>query len=374
MTQVIAKSFCISKQDISQCFTHEWVLDLASLTSGDVVLKVDRFAFTANNVTYAAMGETMNYWRFFPAPEGLGIVPVWGFADVVASRCGGIEPGERFFGYYPMSTHLLVKPQHVKESGFIDASHHRRELAGPYNQYARCSSDPLYTTAGENLQMLLRPLFMTSFLLDDYFADNSLFEAERVVLTSASSKTAIGMAHALRTERENRPYHYEIVGLTSERNLPFVEGLKYYDRVLNYGQINALEKRATTAIADFAGSRSLLVDLHRHLGVSLRYSCLIGLSHWDERGVLPKDLPGPKPKIFFAPAQAEKRIQQWGGRTFQQRLAKRWHAFVATAEPWLEFESANGEVEAERVYRDVLAGKTSPSASYVLSLAHAVNQ
>lgn len=368
MTPLIAKSFCISKQDISQTLSHEWIVDVDSLEPRGVVLRIDRFAFTANNVTYATMGEVMKYWRFFPAPEGLGIIPVWGFAEVVASRCDGIETGERFFGYYPMSTHLVVNATQVKAGGFVDGSPHRRELSGPYNQYVRCSSDPLYATASEDLQMLLRPLFMTSFLLDDFFADNNMFEAKRVVLTSASSKTAIGMAHLLRRERKKRPEHYEIVGLTSEGNQHFVESLQYYDRVLTYGQLAALDQGEPTAIADFAGSGELLANLHRHLGSALRYSCLIGLSHWDERGELPMDLPGPKPKIFFAPSQAEKRIQQWGGAAFQQRLAERWHAFVGAAEPWLEIDSASGEHEVARVYRDVLNGHFGPSTGYVLSL------
>jgi hypothetical protein len=117
------------------------------LKTGEVLLKVDKFAFTANNVTYAAFGEAMHYWDFFPAPEGWGRVPVWGFADVVASKHDGIAVGERVFGYLPMSTCLVVRPEHVKASGFVDASPHRAALAIVYNQYNRVAADPGYVAA-----------------------------------------------------------------------------------------------------------------------------------------------------------------------------------------------------------------------------------
>ena len=47
-----------------------------ALTPGSALLRVESFAVTANNVTYAVMGDSFGYWNFFPAPEGWGIVPM----------------------------------------------------------------------------------------------------------------------------------------------------------------------------------------------------------------------------------------------------------------------------------------------------------
>ena len=44
----------------------------AELESGRVLLRVDAFAFTANNVTYAVAGDMLSYWSFFPARAGWG--------------------------------------------------------------------------------------------------------------------------------------------------------------------------------------------------------------------------------------------------------------------------------------------------------------
>lgn len=120
------------------------------LADGDVLLRVDRFAVTANNVTYAVFGDAMNYWNFFPSAEPeWGIVPVWGFGDVVESRCDGVAVGERFYGYYPMASHVVVQPAKVTPTGFFDGVSHRRELHSVYNNYVRVSADPSYVADRE---------------------------------------------------------------------------------------------------------------------------------------------------------------------------------------------------------------------------------
>ena len=208
-------SFEVRRDDLRDCRLVEG--PEITPEPGEVVLRVDRFALTANNVTYAVAGESMSYWNFFPAEGGWGRIPVWGFADVAESRCDGIREGERFYGYYPMSTHLLVRPEAVKPSSFIDAMPNRAPLPAAYNQYRAVAHDRAYTAEGEAAQMILQPLFTTSFLIDDFLADNDFFGARRVVLASASSKTAYGLAFLLA-----RRQGCEVVGLTSRANAAFV--------------------------------------------------------------------------------------------------------------------------------------------------------
>src|SRR5262249_23463550 len=151
--------------------------------SGQALLRIDHFAFTANNITYAVAGDLLSYWNFFPAEPGWGRVPVWGFADVAASRCEGLGEGARFYGYYPMSTHLLVEPVKITGAGFIDGAAHRAPMAGAYNQYRAAAPSP--GAGDEEAQMLLQPLFTTAFLIDDYLAESGFFGARVAVLSSA---------------------------------------------------------------------------------------------------------------------------------------------------------------------------------------------
>ena len=82
------QEFQTNKANLTQARLQE--TPVHTLGDGEVRVKVDRFAFTANNITYAVMGDQLRYWQFFPPngdePEKWGIIPVWGFGDVVESN------------------------------------------------------------------------------------------------------------------------------------------------------------------------------------------------------------------------------------------------------------------------------------------------
>ena len=130
-----------------------------------------------------------------------------------------------------MATHLMVTPTDVSPSGFTDGAGHRAGRAAVYNRYLDCATDPVHQDRTQDLEMVFRPLFTTSFLLEDLLADAGWFGADAVVLTSASSKTAYGTAQLLSSRSDPRP---AVVGLTSPANLSFVRSLGCYDRVLTY--------------------------------------------------------------------------------------------------------------------------------------------
>ena len=337
--------------------------DAASLApaNGQALLRIDRFAFTANNVTYAAAGDLLNYWSFFPAEAGWGRIPVWGFADVVASCCVGVSEGARFYGYYPMSTHLVVEPVDAGAAGFRDGAKHRSAMAAAYNQYRNTAQDPGLLAGGEDAQMILQPLFITAFLIDDFLAASGFFGARAVVLSSASSKTAIGLAFQL-SQREG----VEVIGLTSPRNAAFVAGLGCYHRVLPYGELATLDAGRPAIFVDMAGNGEVQSAVHRHFGANLVHSCSVGMTHW-ERGKKESDLPGAKPSFFFAPTQLRQRFRDWGPAGFQERVGRAFGAFVGLTERSLRVVRGH-RADVERVYRDTLEGRTAPDEGHVLSL------
>lgn len=351
--------FLVSKKDLHQTeFTEE---EAPALKDGEVLLKVDRFAFTANNVTYAAFGDAMKYWQFFPAPGDFGRIPVWGFADVVESRHPSVLEGERFYGYYPMSTHLIVSPEKVTPAGFSDSAPNRAELAVVYNYYNNTKGDPAYAPDMEDLQMIFRPLFMTSFLIDDFLADNEFFGATQVVLSSASSKTAFGAAFQL-AKRDD----IKVVGLTSKGNMDFVKSLGCYDDVIAYDDIQSLNAETKTAYVDMAGSGKVRHDIHTHFADRLVYSCAVGASHWDEMGSN-EDLPGAKPTLFFAPAQGQKRVQEWGAQGFQAKTAEAWMDFIKPAASWIDVQRHSGQESMLEIYRNMVDGRAHPRDGHILS-------
>jgi hypothetical protein len=114
-----------------------------------VLIKVDRFGFSANNITYQALGEAPHfrfvyillhpptfvltaflvsrYYDYHPAPEAgtvsyktHGLVPVWGFGTIVKSTHPRIPEGERVYGYLAPIRYLLlsISPTDVNKHAF----------------------------------------------------------------------------------------------------------------------------------------------------------------------------------------------------------------------------------------------------------------
>lgn len=328
--------------------------------TGQAVLKVDRVGLSANNVTYAVLGDAMSYWKFFPADEGWGHVPLWGFADVVDSRVEGVEVGRRFFGYYPTSSHLVVQPGQVTGTGFRDIAEHRAGLPSPYNGYQLVDTDPAYEKDREDLQALYRPLLFTSFLLADFLADNAFFGAGTAVFSSASSKTAYGTAFLLDGIRR--------VGLTSAGNVGFTESLGCYEQVLTYDDVRSLPTDVPTLYADMAGSQELRSQLHEHLGDALVHDAVVGITHFDQMGG-GEPVAGAKPTFFFAPDQMVKRRADWGPNGIEDRYGEAWRRFVPQVESWVDVVEGRGPQALADVWLEVLANKSAPRVGNVLDLS-----
>ena len=367
MTAKSSHAFLVKKGDYA---TTKWAdmpaADSVELGPGQAILSVDRFAFTANNVTYAVFGDMMQYWSFFPAPgdDGWGTIPVWGFATVARSNHPDLPQGERLYGYLPMSSYVVASVDRVTPAGFSEVSAHRVELPAIYNQYSRTTGDPAYDAKYEAEQMLFRPLFLTGFLIDDFLADQKFFGARSVILSSASSKTSIGLAFCLSQRGKDQ---CEVVGLTSASNKAFVESLGCYHRVVTYDDIASLPSDTPSVFVDMAGDVRVTTAVHEHFRDALRYSCAVGGTHWDNLA-FGASFPGPAPQLFFAPDHAAKRLADWGPAGLHERTSKAWSRFVGRVTGWIHPEHQSGKEAVETVYRDTLRGTADPKRGYILSL------
>lgn len=352
--------FLVKRDDLRECRVAE--SPPPALEPGQVLLRVESFGLTANNVTYAVFGEAMSYWDFFPAEDGWGRVPVWGFATVERSEVAGVEPGVRVYGYLPPSSHLVVAPADAGEAGFLDGSPHRAALPSAYHRYLATGSDAFYRPDTEQIQMLLRPLFFTSFLIDDQLDDEGLTTRGPVLISSASSKTAIAAAFML-ARRDG----VELVGMTSPRSAEFVAGLGIYDRTVAYDEVGSLQ-RGPAAFVDIAGDGDVRRAVHSHYGDELVHSMAVGATHWEELGAGAGELPGPTPSFFFAPDRVVKRADDWGRAGLETRVAAAWHPFCEWIGSWLEPLHGEGFDAVRAAYLEVIDGRVDPRRAHVLSL------
>ena len=352
--------FLVKRDDFRETRIAE--SETPDLEPGQALLRVHTFGLTANNVTYAVFGEGMNYWDFFPAADGWGRVPMWGFAEVEVSEAAGVEVGTRLFGYLPPSSHLLVTPVAGEGGGFVDGSPHRANLPSAYHRYLATGSDPFYRADTEDVQMLLRPLFFTSFLIDDQLADDGLLERGPIVISSASSKTALAAAFLL-----SRRDGVELVGLTSPRSTGFVEDRGIYDRVVAYDAIESLGAGPATFV-DIAGDADVRMAVHSHYGEDLARSIAVGAAHWEEFGAAAGELPGPTPSVFFAPDRVTKRSADWGREGLRRNVTDAWHPFCEWTGGWLEVNRGAGFEAVQSAFLDVLEGRVDAKHAHVLAL------
>jgi len=337
---------------------------MPALGAGQVRFRIERFAVTANTVTYATTGDLLGYWDFFPTGEpGWGCVPAMGWADVVASQHPGVPVGGRYYGWYPMARYVDMTVTPVAD-GLRDDGPHRAAHAPVYRAYVATDRDAFYQpgTDAEDRHALLRGLFITGWLAEDFFADSGWFGARRVLVLSASSKTAIGFAHCA-DAREG----IEVIGVTSSRNHAFTHGVGCYDEVLTYEDISTIPAATPIVSIDMSGSGPVLAAVHTHFGDQLRHSMAIGRSHHDAP---PRaaGLAGPQPAFFFAPTQVKKRVQDWGPHGYQQHVNVALQGFIGWSRDWLKVRHSKGAVAAAATWREVHAGRVAPDVGQVVTM------
>lgn len=350
----------VLRSDINQAQCVQ--VGVTDLAPGAIRLEIESFAITSNNITYAAMGDGFGYWNFFSGQGDWGIVPVWGHARVIESRHDSVAVGERVYGYLPMASSLDVMPGRVGPGGFVDTAPHRQPMSPIYNQYSRLASDPEHDPAREAERMIFGPLFKTGFLIEAFMRRNDWFGAQTLVMTSASSKTAMGLASVAK----HRSPGIHRIGLTSARNTAFVEQSGLYDSVIAYEQIGDLPQTSSVSV-DFAGNGALLAQIHTVLDANLAYSCMVGATHHDTRGAAaPSELVGPKPELFFAPDHAVAIVKDMGMEAFGQELAQSWHTFLGDVGGTVDVERVKGLAQAREVYVAMAGGAVDPAKGVVV--------
>jgi hypothetical protein len=335
----------------------------SDLAPGQVRFRIDRFALTANNVTYAVVGDMLGYWDFFPAEKGWGRIPCMGWAEVIESNHPDVAVGGRYYGWYPLARTIDMTVTPI-DQGLRDDGEHRTAHAAPYRTYMVSERDPFYQPGddGEGRQTLLRGVFITGFLADDFFAGNDYFGAKHAIVLSASSKTAISYATSARKQGLE-----SITGVTSAGNLDFCKELGCYDRLVTYDDLSGLPESGDAVIVDMAGNAEVLEKVHVALGERLKYSMMIGMSHHDsDRDSAPS--VGPAPELFFAPSQMEKRMKDWGPDGYRDRLSEAVASFADGSRKWLEVKHLNGTTAALGAWDALIQGKVRPNIGQVVSL------
>ncbi|KAH7887012.1 hypothetical protein F5I97DRAFT_1094462 [Phlebopus sp. FC_14] len=374
----------------------------ASLPPSYVVTMVDRFGFSANNIAYQALSEAphFRYFDFHPAandadisPKTHGVTPVWRFGTVVASNHPSIQAGERIYGYFAATRYIVlaISPADVNRFAFYVSRPHLPPDRRLYNQVIRCSADPLYDSSpeAEDLTMLYRPLFWTSFWCEDWL-NSSQYRggAGRILISSASAKTAFCLAYVIRkrsfgsddTERQ-------IVGLTSKKNTAFTQRLGLYDHVLTYEDFTVPRISSSTfqkwIYIDVAGNEQLNARVFKQFSlledVDLVASIALGLTNLSPSSgnALPADWSptesfGTVTKAFetiFMPEWLAIRRNQLSVTQITRLQRDAWLEFMNDRRTWgINVHRAWGPAEVKNAYGEVVRLGIAPDQGFIWSM------
>lgn len=341
--------------------------------------------------------------KFFPvvdaeAGDNRRRVPIWGIGTVRSIGAGledSVSYGERFYGYMPMSKYVVLTPEGlVPRIGFEDSAPHRAKLFGDdtefYNYYYNLTTDPFLAISeeddledletNEEYMLVLRVLFETGYGLCDYLTEVEFHGANRIVLSSASSKTAFATAFCVRRLQPQ----IEVIGLTSSGDgIRFCSSLgavgsggmfeSMFTELIAYDDIEQrLDADVTTVYIDCAGSPTLTNRVHTRLGDTLLHSCAVGRTHITESGDADKRLPalpGPKPAFFFVPTWKRLKAQELGQFKLQLSLAELYMPFLTACRHVIDLEMGYGLSDVEMTYSEVAQkGNSNPHVAHVLSL------
>jgi len=358
----------LDKQDFSDITLHD-NLASTSLREGQIELQLNTCALTANNITYALLGNSFGpwqrdagYWDFFSQDKKRGRLPVWGLAEVSASRSPQVQSGQQVYGYFPLSSHSVMTPAKTKGSGFIDATPARATLPAVYNRYSFTDQLQGFRKEDEDMWPVFQPLLITSFMITDQLEDENYYGADTIVVASASSKTACTFARCM-SALKTPP---RIIGLTSAANQAFVTSTDLYQQVQSYDTIESLPSSTPTVFIDMAGNHEITSRVHHHFGDSLKYSLIVGKAHWDS--ALPnQNMPGPALDAFFAPARVKRRVNEWGPSVFAEKLDHMWQHFLVFGRQHFDLQYRHGASEAVSALKAAISGDISPRQATLLT-------
>lgn len=319
---------------------------------GSVLLKIERFVLSSNNITYARTGDLLEYWSHFPAQEhGWGRVPAWGTARVISGDSDLAAPGELFYGYLPMATHVLVEAEPLP-TGLRATSPERSEMYPLYRDMIRMNDpvdDVVLATTGA--------VAMTAAHLSDEIQASA---PAQVVFSSASSRTALTTAVVLREAG------LRVVGLTAADRAGAAGRAEAFDEVLSYDEVGDLAGIPGTVYVDVAGRAEITTAVAQTLGSALVRNLRVGATHPSSDASAQVSPPGPPVEQFNVGLRRIDVVARIGEEKMTALEQAAEKSIAAWAAKHLAVETVTGLEQARHVWHRVRRGEVDPSTIAVI--------
>ncbi|WP_317931002.1 DUF2855 family protein [Halioxenophilus sp. WMMB6] len=352
-----------NQQDVRRlAVVNESIPVADQLDKGSMLVRIERFGFSCNNLSSAlAPGLNCSWPQLFVGRDGRRCLPVWGYAEVVESNRDGLAPGMGFYGCFPMSRFLMIDTRQSANGRFSFGF----DQALPNNGASLPTFTAVESFADIDMQILLRPLLSAAYLILQELIESQFWQAGQIIITSASSKTAMGLSYFLqeyfhRIGMESSPL---VVGLTAARHQAFVSQNGHFDQVFSYEQFRQMEP-AESVLVDFSGNHQVQSMIHYYLKQRLIYAYNLGSCHWDQQA--PTRAERPEAESFSAVEfyRQHSANQDHLNHQFQES----WKSACEAFGHWLQPRLVEGVEEVRWVYEQMLAGKATPEVGYLCQL------
>lgn len=290
---------------------------------GRVLLHVERFGISSNNLTYALLGDLLGHWKPFPTEAGWGRVPAWGVATVIGGDSDIAPVGSRFAGYLPMASHVTVAAVR-STSGLEITAPERKGMSSIYRELRRIDIDDTWDDAWIDPEVLMLPVSLAAGVLDH---DLQAAGINHVLISSASSKTASAVAQML----SKRGVH--VIGLSDHSRKEIVIAAGGFDEVFSYEEFGAVSRHQNTTYLDVAGDPAVTRRIAEHLGTALTQHIAVGGTRLAllDLASIPQDAPPGPPVIQFDVGSRKTQLVTAFGRAYVDEVEQ---AARRTLVPW----------------------------------------
>jgi hypothetical protein len=211
--------------------------------------------------------------------------------------------------------------------------------------------------------------------------------ADLILISSASSKTAFCLAYCVqkRIARKGIPSSTKIVGLTSEGNIKFTQGLGLYHEVLTYDQLNpsSIPSGQKGIFIDLTGNPKLQVQILSDFKSTFVAAVNLGvttltpdadtepLNDWSKGTAFGDAKPSTGPvrmEPFFMPEWLACRRQQFSISEITSVQMEAWSNLMRDCKDWVKIERVFGGEAVQAVYNGAVKGGLGPETGYILSL------
>ncbi len=328
-----------------------------------MLVRLERFGFSSNNLASALSPGLASVWpQAFQVSDERLRLPVWGVAQVVAANNAVFQPGACFFGCFPMARYALIDPSVEPLQRYGIGSDQLLNPTGGHLPVPADNRTGRYNAV--DVQIMLRPLLMAAFMLLEELVESQFWHCQQIVITCASSKTAMGLSYFLHDyfrDKKDSPKP-EIIGLTSQPKVNFVRNHGHYDRVVSYENFRAMAE-TDTVLVDFSGNFKVQRMLLYYLKKRLIHAYAMGACHWGEvaTGEIAASCEYFSALDFYYQRQAT-------SKDLNRRFQKLWPKVCGAFIKWLRPQLVQGPDRVRWVYEQVLAGKSKPEVAYLCKL------